>query len=276
MNKAIHTLGIVVFMLAMMLFSMPFLMAEPAGAQAMTAEEAAEAANRELTTLQQGEFVDTDTLMDYWFLVSYNLMLQDKGLGGILAFDPESMEYVAGYRMASTPEDFFTNIPNSTLMSPIFMPAGVARMIFLSLGDADSLSRIAYLDDTEAIMLVSVLKVYDNEEIVLEEAAFSLARQAIEGSFGASGLEIPDAYAVYERHGVSQDDLIGMLLSGERTANEMSLEAIRMMKAEAESVPDGPDILPYLFIALLVVAIILAVLTAMIVIKSRRPDGKDE
>ena len=45
MNKAIHTLGIVVFMLAMMLFSMPFLMAEPAGAQAMTAEEAAEYAD---------------------------------------------------------------------------------------------------------------------------------------------------------------------------------------------------------------------------------------
>ena len=259
-------------MFAITFLSMALLPAE-ADVMAMTAGETAKAANRELTTLQQGEFVDTDTLMDYWFLVSYNLMLQDKGLGGILAFDPGSMEYVAGYRMDSTPEDFFTNIPNSTLMSPIFMPTGVARMIFLSLGDADSLARIAYLDDEEAIMLVSVLKVYDNEEVVLEEAAFSLARQAIEGSFGASGLEIPAAYAVYERHGISQDELVEMLLSGEKTANEMSLEAIRLIKAEAGSATRTAGILPYLFIILAVIAIILVILISVIIIKQRKAEG---
>ena len=120
--------------------------------------------------------------------------------------------------------------------------------------------------------LGSVLKFYDNEEVVLEEAAFSLARQAIEGSFGASGLEIPEAYAVYERSGVSQDELVERILSGESTPSELSIEAIRMMKAEAEaSAADGPDILACLFIALLVIAVLLAVLVVIILIRMRRP-----
>lgn len=272
MNRTIFGTHSIVFVLLLLLVMAAFPLHAALDRTAMTAAEAAEAVNKELVTLQDGEFEDTDTLMDYWFLVSYNLMLQEKGLGGILAFDPESMEYVAGYRMRSTPEDFFTNLPNSTLMSPMFMPAGVARMIFLSLGDADSIARISYLDDTDAILLISVLKFYDNEEVVLEEAAFSLARQAIEGSFGASGLEIPEAYAVYERSGVSQDELVERILSGESTPSELSIEAIRMMKAEAEaSAADGPDILACLFIALLVIAVLLAVLVVIILIRMRRP-----
>lgn len=226
--------------------------------------------DRTLVLAQATDFEDVDTLMNYWFIASYNLMLQDKGQGGILAFDGETMEYIAGYRMANTPEDFFLKLPASTLTSPVFMPALVARAIFMSVNDRDSLSRIAYLDDDEAVMMVSVLKLYDNEKVVLEEAAYSLARQAIEGSFGASGLNIEPAYGVYERNGISRDDLVDLVLSGEKTPNELSLEAIRMMKTESESAPAFVRYLPVLFVLLGILGLVLAVLAVIIVRKTKK------
>lgn len=234
-------------------------------------ESSAAVEDRTMVLADLSEFEDKDTLMDYWFIASYNLMLQGKGRGGILAFDPEGLEYVAGYRMDDTPEDFFTNLPNSTLVSPMFMPALVAKAIYASLGDSESISRLAYLDDDEAIMLVSVLKLYDNENIVLEEAAFSIARQALEGSFGASGLNIQPAYDVYERHGVSQDELIDMVLSAEKTPNEISLDAIRMMKAEKEaSASNISQYVPLLAMAVVVIGGVLLVTGLVLFTASRR------
>lgn len=222
--------------------------------------------DKELTVSTGDEFVDIDTKMDYWFLVSYNLMLQDKGLGGILAFDPDGFEYVAGYQMEDTPADFFIDLPKSTLACPIVVPVDFARFVFSSLGDVESISRLAYLDGSDALLLVSVLKVYDNEGIVMEAPVYSLARQMVEGSFAASGLEIPQAYAVYERNGTTQDDLVGMLVSGERTPNEMSLEAIRLMKAEREAAAMGPDILTWLLAAagVMVVVLLLVIMVALV------------
>ena len=242
-----------------------------AGLSVLNAEPAA-AEDRTLVLADSSEFEDKDTLMDYWFIASYNLMLQNKGRGGILAFDPDGMEYVAGYRMDGTPEDFFTDLPNSTLVSPMFMPSLVAKTIFASLGDIESISRLAYLEDREPVMLVSVLKLYDNEEITLEEAAFSIARQALEGSFAGSGLEIQDAYDAYQRAGVSQDDLVGLVLSGEKAPNEISLDAIRLMKAEAEAAegPGPAQYLPMALAAMGVIGIILIVLSLVIIIRSRK------
>ena len=226
--------------------------------------------DKTLVTANSADFIDVDTLMDYWFMASYSLILQNKGLGGILAFDPENSEYIAGYRMPNTPEDFFTSIPASTLMSPIIMPTLLARAIFTSLKDADSLARIAYLKDDEAIMLVSVLKVYDNEEIVLEDAAFSLARQAIESSFGASGLNIQPAYDVYARNGITQNDLVEMVLSGEKKPNEISLDAIRMMKAENQSVSPFKEYIPYILVGLSALMTITALLIVIIIMRTKK------
>ena len=71
----------------------------------------------EIVNVNQDDFETRDELELYWFLTSYNLILQGKGQGGLLCFS-DTGEYLAGYSTPGTPEDFFLDLPPSTLSIP--------------------------------------------------------------------------------------------------------------------------------------------------------------
>lgn len=191
--------------------------------------------------MNNSDFPDADSRMYYWFLASYEAMLQGKGMGGLLAFTGEG-EYIAGYRMAGTAEDFFKKIPASTLCVPCPMPTSVARGMFAALGDMESVSSLtSWIDKTDAVMLISVLKLYDG--IVLEESAYSIAKSAIDDRCNASGMDPRNIYAAYEASGVSMDELVLSVLDGETSAADAVLEGIRLIKASNKAEEEKRDVL---------------------------------
>lgn len=184
--------------------------------------------------MSQAVFPDFDTQMNYWFLASYDLMMQKKGLGGLLAFGPD-MEYVGGYRMDGTPEDFFVNMPRSTLCTPCLLPTIVAEAMYASLGDMESVASLkAYEIENDFVMMISVLKLYETVE--LEDTVYSRARQDIEAGINAQGLNPDDVYRVYEAAGLTKDDVIHLLIDGKKTIDEIVLDGLRMLRAERSNV----------------------------------------
>ena len=219
---------------------------------------------------------DGDTAMAYLFLTSYSLMMEEKGEGGMLCFSDQG-EYIAGFRMEGTPEDFFMDIPASTLFVPYALPTQLCAALFAGLDDVESVSRLKEYYDKGGLscMLVTVLQI--EGETISEDPVYSLARQRIERSAAASGLDIGPFYEAYESRGITETDLVNSFLQGKKTANDIALDAIRIIKENSRSVPAMAKAMPVfgiIGIVLGVIAITVAI-AGMIIARKTSAEKND-
>lgn len=257
--------NILVFLLALLLSS--FLFAAEEVPRIFTEEELEE------VEYNPEDFKNEEERQLYWFLNLYNLMLQGKGQGGLIAISDKG-DYVAGYSIPGTPEDFFSNLPPSTLAVPYAAPIDFAMALYSSLNNLESYnSLIKYKNDgLEYVGLIAVMKLY--EPVVSENASYSVIRQAIEKSASASGLDREPFYQIFEQNGISQVDLVNMVASGSYSPNDISLMAIRLIKELNKEKGLLETLLPLFVGAACAVAIVILVLFIILILSAKRGKKK--
>lgn len=223
----------------------------------------------EIVNVNQDDFETRDELELYWFLTSYNLILQGKGQGGLLCFS-DTGEYLAGYSTPGTPEDFFLDLPPSTLSIPYVFPTEVAMAMYASLDNLESYNAlIKHLDNgNTAVILISVLKLYD--PVVSGDPVYGITKEIIEKSVNASGLDIEPFYSIFEENGIGETDLVNMVISGQYSASDLALEAIRLMKESRQEQGAFERFLPLIVIVASVAFVILSVSVVFLFITAQR------
>lgn len=223
----------------------------------------------ELVTFDTTDFANSDEVQAFWFLTSYQMVLQNQGYGAIAVFD-EDLNFLSAVLSDNTPSWFLTDPPASTLTIPYAVPTAVAVAMLAPMDVPTAISPILEYDPKmeKAVAMVTSVKTYD--EVVLGDPAYVILREALERSVGANGLEVEDFYAVWERNGRSEEDLVDMIIANEATPSQLALEAIRLMKAEAEAPDTLSRSVPMLFAVLGVLAVVIAVISVLAVLSSRK------
>ena len=180
--------------------------------------------------LSVADFPNMDALMGYMFFLSYDGMRQGVGQGGLVAYTMDG-GWISSWRMDGTPVDFLENLPRSTLVTPYPVPAPLAEMLFLGVGDIATARAIQGLPEDEThIMVIAVWKIYG--EVVLKDPLYAIAERGINERISAHGLEPADFYASLEAAtGEREMEFIARLLDSRTDADaeiEKGMAAIRV------------------------------------------------
>lgn len=256
--------------LNLLLFTILFLFIElpDAGADAFFTQEDMIPAQYDVSA-----FANVDELQAYWFLTCYDLIVENKGYGGIVILD-EEFQFLSGYLSPGTPSWFLESPPLSTMAVPYAVPTSVAMRMLSVFDDETLISPLLGYDPKgeKAVCMINVVKLY--EPVTLENKAYSMVRDRLDKTIGAQGLEKDDFYAIWSSAGYDEADLVNMLLSGEVTFSDLTLEAIRMMKAASAEENTLQKLLPVLVSILLVIFVILVIIASFALLSSRKRGEK--
>lgn len=214
--------------------------------------------------------MDERTYETFCFLTGVDALAQNKAQGGLIAFT-EDYEYLAGWATDDTPGDFFLSMPPSTLSVAQVVPVLVAQGLFLNCSYTGANPILEEYGKThDYVMVVVCFKLYDS--IVLEDMVYYKAKEALEGTVTANGLEISEFYALYESKGKTEEELVNRVLEGE-SSSEIVFEALAIRQSTQEVVRKGN--IPWLVIfgaVIFAIAVFLCSLWA----KAREMSKKEE
>ena len=218
------------------------------------------AAEDEIVGFASGTFSDIDEITAYAFVTSIDALMQGKGVGGLIALDDDGGIALA-WSVEGTPVDFFTEMPDDTLVTPAVVTVPVASAYFKMLGCPSNAMDL--MEQNSYIMLVSVWK--SNGE-VLEDYRYAFAEKAIESKATAQGVEASMVYSYWNSCGYTDDQVIWSVAAG-HSVDDIVLTAIRAERVSPRTVEKKDTTV----MALLgVVAIILLVGTVTAILIKRR------
>lgn len=204
--------------------------------------------------------LDCELSDEFYMLTAVDLLAQGQAKGGLLCFDGE-MNYIYGYSTAGTPEDFFTNVPPSTLTMGLVLPIRVIEALYLTLGDAASYAVLEglLLENKTALVAVVLCKV--ENDVILEDAVYNVARKQLEEASVANGLDPDEMYSLFGMKGIAQQELVGRVTKGE-SPSAIAIEALSIRKTVNRQDTQGR--LPVGFIAISVMVCIILGLWALL------------
>ena len=220
------------------------------------------------------DFPDYDSLLAYAFVLSYDGLRQQIGDGGIAAFD-DNLEAIASWKMPGTPDSFFEHLPPDTLVTPYVVPAPVAEILFLGLGDIHSARALRALDESSAVTLYTIWKIYG--EVVIKDPVYALAEIGIDRRIAAHGYEPDVFYALYEEAtGITEEEFVSSLMETKGDADKAIEEGMSLIKEYSTVAEDRRPVL-ILLAVLGVLLVMVLVAGIMIFVQSRKtesdPDG---
>lgn len=209
-----------------------------------------------------GTFDDADELSAFAFVTSMDALMQGNGAGGLIAFD-ENGEVALSWAVDGTPSDFFTELPENTLVTPCAVPVPVAKTYFASLGcptgALDGLPQNSY------IMLVSVWK--SNGE-VLADYRYTFAEKAIWNKATAQGVEASLVFDYWRDRGYSDEQVIWSVAAG-HSVDDIVLTAIKASRVDV-SRHETKDSMILVLLGVSVFVVLFGAAVVIIVLKRRR------
>lgn len=222
--------------------------------------------------------VDVDLTDEYVaFQIFLDLILQDKGEGGIAAFDSD-MNVVGFYLTSQTRADFFSSgLPKDTYGLMLEVPAFYAYFIFQNLNDTSSMESLKPLSyNSENVNVFIGLRL--NEPVFVENNERYIAGKGLENYLNNRGLEPDEVFKAYEVNaGISYDELIDQYIL-ERDAETIADEGARMIYHNGEK-PDYSSVLMYGAIALISIAAVAGLIfiaRSIISAKRAKKEGAEE
>jgi hypothetical protein len=176
--------------------------------------------------------MDEQEKLAFMFFYGYEAIMQKACKGAFLALDPD-MNYIGGWRTDQTPEDFCTNIPVGVITTMQVLPMGVAKTLFLLLGDRETVAKLEGLN-YDGIYAVCMFLPYEGLE--LEAPAYNYGKRLLEDEAIRHGLNPEDFFAFMQKQGISEESLVYTMYSNTATASEIVLDALGMMQVKEESV----------------------------------------
>lgn len=151
----------------------------------------------------------------YMFLFGIEAMMQNKAKGALLLFDKQD-NYLSGFLTDNTREDFCYKISNQTIATFQIVTPDIAKVFFAMLNDINSCRVLDTVQDD--LVTVVVLAEFDKDSI-LEPVAYSWAKQQLNNSITAYGIELDDFYNyIFEKTSLTQENLIMAMYTEDKTA----------------------------------------------------------
>ena len=209
-----------------------------------------------------GGFSDIDEITAYAFVSSIDALMQGKGAGGLIALD-ENSEVLLAWAVDGTPTDFFTELPENTLVTPCVVPVPVARAYFGSLGCPSN--ALDLIPQNSYVMLVSVWK---SDGTALEDYRYSFAKKAIEDKATAQGVEASMVFSYWNRAGYTDDQVIWSVAAGHEV-DDIVITAIKAERTVSGS-RDTKDSTVMVLMAASMLVLLVGTVTVILVIKRKR------
>jgi hypothetical protein len=216
----------------------------------------------DLVGFASGTFSDADELSAFAFVTSLDALMQGNGAGGLIAFD-ENGDVVLAWSVDGTPTDFFTELPENTLVTPCAVTVPLARAYFASLGCPtgvfDGMAQNSY------IMLVSVWK--SNGE-VLEDYRYTFAEKSIWNKATAQGVEASMVFDYWRSRGYTDDQVIWSVAAG-HSVDDIVLTAIKAERADP-SRRETKDSTILILLGVSVFVLLCGTVTVIVIVKRKK------
>lgn len=172
--------------------------------------------------------MDDEDKLAFMFFYGYEAIMQKACKGAFLAIDSD-MNYIGGWRTDQTPEDFCTNIPAGVIATTQVLPMGIAKTMFLLIGDNETVAKLIGMD-CAGIYAVCMFLPYEGME--LQAPAYNYGKRLLEDEAVRHGLNPKDFFSFMESQGITEESMVYTMYNNTATASEIVLDAMGMMEAQ--------------------------------------------
>lgn len=177
--------------------------------------------------------MDAEEQLAFMFFYGYEAIMEECCKGAFLAFDPD-WNYIGGWRTDQTPEGFCTDVPTGTIATMQILPIGIAKTMFLLLGDRETVAKMVGLDCDGVYACCLFLP---HENMVLEAPAYNYGRRLLDDEIVRHGLEPSEFYAFMENEGVTLDGMVYAMYADTASASEIVLDGMGRMESKRAKAP---------------------------------------
>ena len=165
-----------------------------------------------------------DQKQAYQFMLGYDAILQDRVIGALMVYNPETDSF-EGWATSITPPGFFDKQHSENVAVYELLPCEVLKLMYRALGDTATISFLQTRDDKEILMSVVIFR--PPEEGVYYDTPQYLTHKALMGSITTHGLSEDEFIRILSSLGLNEDDVMAVVLNGEKQPTVIVEEVLK-------------------------------------------------